>query len=61
MNMLSMKIVFVLGLALTVVSAQSGVAGGISPLSGDDLKEAEGVLNASLNKIASGSDGPSYK
>lgn len=56
-----MKIVFVLGLALTVVSVQSGVPGGISPLSGDGLKEAEGVLNTSLTKIASGSDGPSYK
>lgn len=66
--MLSMKIVFVLGLALTVgphclalTSTESGVPGGITTLSGDALKEAEEVLNDSLIKIASGSEGPSYK
>lgn len=57
--MLSMKVVFVLSLALTVVSAQA--PGGITPLSGDRLKEAEGVLNSSLATLAAGADGPSYK
>ncbi|TDG43079.1 hypothetical protein AWZ03_010495 [Drosophila navojoa] len=56
--MLSMKIVFVLGLALTIVSA--GILGGVTELSGADLKEAENTLNNSLSKLASG-DGPNYK
>ncbi|XP_034489280.1 sarcocystatin-A-like [Drosophila innubila] len=56
--MFTMKVIFVLALALTVVSAQT--YGGISQLSGDDLKEAEGVLSNSLTILAAG-DGPSYK
>ncbi|XP_023167257.2 sarcocystatin-A-like [Drosophila hydei] len=56
--MFSMKIIFIFGLALTVVSA--GIRGGIKELSGDDLKEAEETLNNSLTKLASG-DGPNYK
>ncbi|TDG43077.1 hypothetical protein AWZ03_010493 [Drosophila navojoa] len=56
--MLSMKIIFVLSLAVTIVSA--GIGGGIKELSGDDLKEAEQILNDSLAKLASG-DGPNYK
>ncbi|XP_017966299.1 sarcocystatin-A-like isoform X3 [Drosophila navojoa] len=54
----SMKIIFVFGLALTFVSAD--IVGGITELSGDDLKEAEVTLNKSLSKLASG-DGPNYK
>ncbi|XP_017874310.1 PREDICTED: sarcocystatin-A-like [Drosophila arizonae] len=53
-----MKIIFVFGLALTFVSAD--IVGGITELSGDDLKEAEVTLNKSLSKLASG-DGPNYK
>ncbi|XP_023167243.2 sarcocystatin-A-like [Drosophila hydei] len=56
--MFSMKIIFVLSLALTVVSA--GLLGGVSELSGSELKEAEETLNNSLAKLASG-DGPNYK
>lgn len=54
-----MKVVFVLSLALTVASAQ--VAGGITPLSGDKLREAQDVLLSSLKTLAAGADGPSYK
>ncbi|XP_017874474.1 PREDICTED: sarcocystatin-A-like [Drosophila arizonae] len=56
--MLTMKIIFILGLALTIVSAT--IPGGVTELSGADLKEAEDALNNSLSKLASG-DGPNYK
>ncbi|KAH8417970.1 hypothetical protein KR222_009682 [Zaprionus bogoriensis] len=56
--MFSVKVIFVLGLALTIVSA--GIPGGVTPLSGNDLVEAEHTLNDSLIKLASG-DGPNYK
>lgn len=55
------KVVLVFGLALTAVSSRSGILGGITFLSGDDLKEAETVLNTSLNTLASDPDGSSYK
>lgn len=55
------KVVFVFGLALTAVSSRSGIVGGITSLSGDDLKEAEIVLNTSLNTLGSDPDGPNYK
>ncbi|KAL7728662.1 hypothetical protein ACLKA6_004046 [Drosophila palustris] len=52
-----MKVFFVLGFTLAVVSAQYGAP---TPLTGDDLKGAEGVLTKSLATLASG-DGPSYQ
>lgn len=58
--MLSMKVVFALSLALTVVSAQYGVPGGVTPLSGAELEQATSVLNYSLTKLAAGAEGPNY-
>lgn len=55
------KVVFVFSLALTAVSSRSGILGGITFLSGDDLKEAETVLNTSLNTLGSDPEGPDYK
>lgn len=60
-NMFWIKVVLLFGLALTAVSSRSGILGGITFLSGDDLNEAETVLNTSLNTLAGDPDGPSYK
>ncbi|XP_060649761.1 sarcocystatin-A-like [Drosophila nasuta] len=58
--MFAMKVVFIVGLSLAFASAQVGVPGGVTELSGDDLVSATNVLNNSLEKLASG-DGPNYK
>lgn len=55
------KVFFVFGLALTAVSSRSGILGGITFLSGDDLKEAETILITSLNTLGSDPEGPDYK
>ncbi|XP_017846215.1 sarcocystatin-A-like [Drosophila busckii] len=59
--MLSMKVIFLLG--LTVAVAMAGhvpTLGGVEELSGAGLKEAEDTLNLSLTKLAAG-EGPNYK
>ncbi|XP_017844649.1 uncharacterized protein LOC108601261 [Drosophila busckii] len=59
--MLSFKVIFVLGLTLAVASAgEPQLVGGITTLSGDELKEAETQLNSSLKTLAAG-EGPNYQ
>ncbi|KAH8417971.1 hypothetical protein KR222_009684 [Zaprionus bogoriensis] len=58
--MMSIKVLLLLGVTLTVVLADEEVLGGVKPLTGQELKDAESTLNDSLTKLASG-DGPNYK
>ncbi|EDV90541.1 sarcocystatin-A [Drosophila grimshawi] len=57
--MFSLKLLFILGLAMTAVDSLR-IRGRPKELSGDELQKAEDTLNISLAKLAEG-DGPNYQ
>uniref|UniRef100_A0A034WRI9 Sarcocystatin-A n=1 Tax=Bactrocera dorsalis TaxID=27457 RepID=A0A034WRI9_BACDO len=60
--MISAKLFVLFGCVIAVVLAMPNeqILGGVSQLSGEDLKQAQEELKNSLTKLATG-DGPAYK
>ncbi|XP_017046745.1 cystatin-like protein [Drosophila ficusphila] len=58
--MQSLKVIFVLGLTLSVAVALRAPLGGAKPLEGDDLASAKELLTNTLAKLATG-NGPNYQ